>query len=160
MVYGALSGACLAGDAAGINIPKGLDGQGNLSKLAVMTQQSDNRPVFLDLTRIRMPLSAIVSILHRLSGLLLILVIPFVLCLLEQSLSGADGYERAMSLSTPAMLLGFFVLLGLFHHLFSGIRFLLIDLDIGLARDRARLTALCVLIAGITATLLTLAMLL
>jgi len=121
-----------------------------------MTKKSHNRPVFLDLTRIRMPVPAIVSILHRLTGLLLILIIPFLLCLLETSLSGPEGYASAMSLSAPALLVGLFVVWGLFHHLFSGIRFLLIDLDIGVRRELARISALAVLALGVAATVIVL----
>lgn len=118
-----------------------------------MTKKSNKRPVFLDLTRIRMPVPAIVSILHRLTGLLLILMIPFLLCLLDISLSGPEGYNRAMHLSPVALLIGLFVVWGLFHHLFSGIRFLLIDLDIGVGRETARSSALAVLAAGALATI-------
>lgn len=118
-----------------------------------MTKKSHKRPVFLDLTRIRMPIPAIVSILHRLTGLLLILIIPFLLCLLDISLSGPEGYTRAMNLSPVALLIGLFVVWGLFHHLFSGIRFLLIDLDIGVGREASRSSALAVLAAGALATL-------
>lgn len=117
-----------------------------------MTKKSNKRPVFLDLTRIRMPVPAIVSILHRLTGLLLILIIPFLLSLLDTSLSGPEGYARAMNLSPWALLIGLFVIWGLFHHLFSGLRFLLIDLDIGVGREAARSSALGVLVAGVVAT--------
>jgi len=132
----------------------GLDAQSILSEHDAMTKKSHNRPVFLDLTRIQMPIPAIVSILHRLTGLLLILMVPFLLCLLETSLSGSEGYASVMSLSLPALLVGLFVIWGLFHHLFSGIRFLLIDLDIGVDRATARGSAAAVLAAGVVATIL------
>ncbi len=117
-----------------------------------MAKKSHKRPVFLNLTRIRMPIPAIVSILHRLTGLFLILIIPFLLCLLETSLSGPKGYAQAMNLSVPALLVGLFVVWGLFHHLFSGIRFLLIDLDVGVDRVTARSSAMAVLAAGLVVT--------
>ncbi len=115
-----------------------------------MIRPTENRPVFLDLTRIHMPLAARVSILHRISGLLLILVVPFVLYLLELSLSGASGFARARDLlaSPGGEVSTFLVLWAFFHHLCAGVRYLLIDLDVGVRRGAMVSGARAVLAAG------------
>jgi hypothetical protein len=48
--------------------------------------------VFLDLLRIKLPLSGIVSILHRVSGVLMVLTIPIVAILFHQALSSPEGF--------------------------------------------------------------------
>jgi succinate dehydrogenase / fumarate reductase, cytochrome b subunit len=51
-----------------------------------------NRPVFLDLWRIKLPATGIVSILHRISGVLMVLAIPAAAILLSEALSGPEGF--------------------------------------------------------------------
>lgn len=103
----------------------------------------NTRPVALDLLRIRFPVPAVVSFLHRVSGVILFLGIPLAIYLLERSLSGAAGYQSvARWLSSPPMrLLGLLLAWAFTHHLLSGIRFLLLDLDIGVTRPVARASA-------------------
>jgi len=100
---------------------------------------SDNRPFFLNLLKIHLPVTGFVSILHRISGLLLFIMIPFAVYLFDLSLQGNAGFERAsVILEHPLMqLLSLLLLWSLLHHLFAGIRFLLTDLDIGLAKAQA-----------------------
>ena len=62
-----------------------------------MTHQQ-NAPVFLNLFRIRMPAGAVASIAHRISGVLLFLSLPLLAWLLDLSLQGGEGYERAIAL--------------------------------------------------------------
>ncbi|MDX1812202.1 MAG: succinate dehydrogenase, cytochrome b556 subunit [Gammaproteobacteria bacterium] len=107
------------------------------------------RPKHLDLFRIKLPLTGIVSIAHRISGVLLVLSIPFWLYLLDLSLSSEAGYAEAVQ-----WLDGFFVsflaiivLWALMHHFFAGIRFLLLDIDIGIEKEQALKFAQYVLIA-------------
>lgn len=95
------------------------------------------RPVFLDLTRIYMPVNAVVSFAHRVSGVLLFLALPLVIYLLSLSLRDEQGYERTRALfdSVPLKLLALIAVWALAHHLFAGLRFLLIDLKVGIERD-------------------------
>lgn len=101
------------------------------------------RPVFLDLWRIKLPAMGLVSILHRISGVLLVLAIPFFAHILHQSLSGPEGFATATATLTswplrlPLLVLGW----SLLHHLFAGIRYLTLDLGFGLEREAARLSA-------------------
>ncbi|AGA33113.1 Succinate dehydrogenase cytochrome b-556 subunit [Thioalkalivibrio nitratireducens DSM 14787] len=118
------------------------------------------RPVFLDLRRIRLPVNALVSILHRVTGVLLIVSIPLALWLFAVSLSGPEGFERAVgAIRHP---LGLLALLGWFwlltHHFFAGVRFLLLEFGIGETREASRTTAWWALGAGLVAALLLWAM--
>ncbi len=117
---------------------------------------SEVRPVFLDLRRIRLPINALVSILHRVTGVLLIVSIPLVLWLFGLSLSGPDGYsEASAALGHPlgrVLLLGWFWLL--MHHFFVGIRFLLLEVGIGETRQGSRDTAWASLAAGVVSAVL------
>jgi succinate dehydrogenase / fumarate reductase cytochrome b subunit len=107
-----------------------------------MTHQQ-NAPVFLNLFRIRMPAGAVASIAHRISGVLLFLSLPLLAWLLDLSLQGGEGYERAIALlqSTGVRLASVVLVWSLLHHLVAGIRFLLIDVHLGVSMPAARLSA-------------------
>ncbi|MBK1723708.1 succinate dehydrogenase, cytochrome b556 subunit [Thiocystis violacea] len=106
-----------------------------------------SRPVFLDLRRIKLPLPGVVSILHRVGGVLMVLSIPFSAALFHQALSGPEGFAATVAfLSSWPIELALLVLTwGLLHHLLAGIRHLLLDIGIGLDRPVARKTAWVVL---------------
>lgn len=114
------------------------------------------RPVFLDLTRIYMPVNAVVSFAHRVSGVLLVLTLPLMIYLLSLSLRDEQGYERARALlgSVPLKLLAVIVAWALAHHLFAGVRFLLIDLKLGIERETFKRGAWIVNGLGLFALLL------
>ena len=100
---------------------------------------TDNRPFFLNLLKIHLPVTGFVSILHRISGLLLFVAIPFSVYLLELSLQGKTGFAQAAEiLQLPLVQLVLLILLwSIIHHLFAGIRFLLTDIDIGLEKQQS-----------------------
>jgi succinate dehydrogenase / fumarate reductase cytochrome b subunit len=112
-------------------------------------------PVYLNLFRIRFPVGAVTSIAHRISGVLMFASLPLLIYLLGISLQGPDGFARAVEILQTAWLRAASVLLAwsVFHHLFSGIRFLLIDMDNGVGLSRARRSAWLVNLAGLLATL-------
>lgn len=119
------------------------------------------RPKFLDLTRIRQPVPAWVSILHRISGFALFLSLPLLLWLLDNSLHSRSSFARFQeAISTPLMKL---VLLGLLwaflHHLLAGLRHIAMDLDLGMNLSSGRATATLVLVASLTLTVVLGAML-
>jgi succinate dehydrogenase / fumarate reductase cytochrome b subunit len=98
------------------------------------------RPVFLNLLRIRQPVTAVVSILHRVSGVLLILLVPILLYFFEHSLQSEASFHEVMAMlqSIPAKVVGLFLAWALAHHLLAGVRFLLLDVDVGVAKASAR----------------------
>lgn len=114
------------------------------------------RPVYLNLLQIRLPLPGMVSIGHRISGVLLVFAIPFAAHLLVLSLAGAEGFAQAAALLAPWWIQAGLLLLGwgLLHHLFAGIRYLLIDMDFGVDLPTARLSAWAVAIGAPVATAL------
>ena len=101
------------------------------------------RPVFLDLLKIDMPATAILSIGHRISGVLLFLSIPFFLYLFDLSLASEAGFDQAMSILNQGFIKVLCVMLlwGLIHHLLAGIRFLLLDIHIGMNKQAASKSA-------------------
>jgi succinate dehydrogenase cytochrome b subunit len=95
------------------------------------------------------------SIGHRVSGVVLVLCIPLLAWLLGESLRGPEGFAASahvLSGDGPRLVL-LLLTWGLLHHLFAGIRHLLLDLDIGMDRPVARQSAWLVLIAAPVAAL-------
>lgn len=113
------------------------------------------KPKYLDLFRIRLPLPGFVSILHRASGLLLYVAVPFLLHVLQESIGSNRGFDhvRRMFDSMPAKLIEILLLWALLHHLFAGIRFLLLDLGIGISLDSARTGSKWVMASSLLLTL-------
>ena len=116
----------------------------------------DNRPKYLNLLKIRLPITGIASINHRISGLILFLSIPVSLYLFQLSLSSKDGFAEMISfVSSPFIKLALVLLTWSFvHHLLAGFRFLLIDQNIGISLTYARATAWFVVFASIMLTLI------
>lgn len=117
---------------------------------------TSKRPVYLNLLAIKLPLPGLVSILHRISGALLFLCLPFLLLLLQQSLGSEAGFAEAMeSLGHPLGKLVLIVLLWAYiHHFLAGLRFLALDLDIGAELRDARLLSKLVLVLSVGLALL------
>ncbi|OGA17057.1 MAG: succinate dehydrogenase, cytochrome b556 subunit [Betaproteobacteria bacterium RIFCSPLOWO2_02_FULL_66_14] len=123
------------------------------------TAAKKNRPKYLSLRallfEIRLPLPGWISILHRVSGLMLFLATVWVLYLLDRSLASAAGFEAIQHyVSLPVVRISLLILVwAVCHHLCAGIRFLFLDLDRGVDRETARLTSWIVLAAsfGLTA---------
>ena len=113
------------------------------------------RPKYLDLFKIRLPVPGLVSILHRISGLGLFLFLPLLLWLLQSSLAAPDSYVRYRdAITNPALKLILIGLLWAFlHHLFAGLRFLLLDLHYGTSLAAARNSSRAVLAVSIVLTI-------
>jgi succinate dehydrogenase / fumarate reductase, cytochrome b subunit len=101
---------------------------------------------FPQLLTYRLPVPGLVSIMHRISGAALFLALPFLLWLFDLSLISELSFERLRLVGS-----NFFVKLVLllliwsfFHHLVAGIRYLALDLHIGLDLKSARASAIAV----------------
>ena len=114
------------------------------------------RPVFLNLVRIQMPVGALTSITHRITGLLLALGIPFGIYVLDQSLQGPESYTRLSNLFDQRVFKASAIVLiwALARHLLPGIRHLLSDIDIGSLLPAARRSAWIVNVGGLLVALL------
>ena len=117
---------------------------------------SKQRPRYLNLFQIRLPVPGVISILHRVSGAALFLFIPFLLTIFEMSLESPQTFLRfKLVFSHWAVKL---VMIGLIwaylHHLLAGIRHLALDLHYGAELPAARATSWAVLAGGIVLTLI------
>jgi succinate dehydrogenase / fumarate reductase, cytochrome b subunit len=101
---------------------------------------SKQRPKHLSLHQIKLPLSGIVSILHRVSGMLLFVSLPLLLWVLQSSLRSIETYSELIdNLHRPASKIFLLVVLWAFlHHFCAGLRYLAVDMHwiSGLARAR------------------------
>lgn len=114
------------------------------------------RPVYLNLFAIRLPLPGLVSILHRVSGALLFLPgIPLLLCGLQMALTGAEAWNdfRGWFASPWVKLVAIALTWAYLHHLFAGVRHLVMDLHIGMDLPAARQSSALVLVLPVLLTL-------
>jgi succinate dehydrogenase / fumarate reductase, cytochrome b subunit len=120
-----------------------------------MPAMTKRRPKYLNLMQIRLPLPGFVSILHRVSGAVLFLWLPFLLYLFATSLESPDGFESAKELMAHPLVK--LILLGLLwsylHHFCAGIRYLFLDIDKGVDLQPARRSAWAVLAVSLPLTL-------
>ena len=110
-----------------------------------------------DILRYRMAPPAVVSILHRISGVLLFLVgIPFILYLFQNSITSELSFQvyRAAVSSWLGKLVLLVLIWAFVHHLLAGIRFLTLDLHIAGEREPSALSARIVLGLTVVITLI------
>ncbi|MCK4707457.1 MAG: succinate dehydrogenase, cytochrome b556 subunit [Gammaproteobacteria bacterium] len=109
----------------------------------------DNRPKYLNLFKIKLPIAGMISIFHRLTGVLLFLAIPVSLYLLQLSITDGPSFQSVVSLMLEPIS-RFFILLVIWsfvHHLLTGVRFLLIDMELFLEKEAAKISAWGVVVA-------------
>lgn len=106
-------------------------------------QNRKQRPKNLNLLTIRLPINAVVSILHRVSGVGLFLALPLILLAFQSLLSSESSYANLANYLDTWMIK--LVLIGLawafFHHFFAGIRHLLQDVHWLTSLQKARLSS-------------------
>ena len=114
------------------------------------------RPKNLDLLTIRLPLPGILSILHRVSGAVIFLILPVLLWVFESSLTYRDRFTLIKNITANPLIK--LILLGLvwlyMHHFCAGIRYLLLDLHKGIDLESARRSSKMVFAISITLTLI------
>jgi len=118
-----------------------------------------DRPVYKNiglaqLIKYRLPWAGKVSILHRISGAVLFLMLPFLLYLLDQSLASEMSYQKFQAITGSVFVK--MICLGLIwaflHHFCAGIRYLLLDLEIGVDKVDANRSAIFVFFLGLALT--------
>lgn len=128
---------------------------------AITKQQKRGQPIrnvnITDITmNYRQPPSAIVSILHRISGFGLFLMLPFLLYLLQESLRSEISFAHFAGVVDNVFVK--IILLGLswayLHHFTAGIRHLFMDNHLALDKDAAQKTARWVLVISLALTLI------
>ena len=122
-----------------------------------MSAAQKTRPKYYDLNLAHLPPPGLVSILHRVSGAALFFpILPALLYLLQATLGSEEGFARWRDFfDHPLAKLAVLGAIWLYaHHFFAGIRYLLLDLHIGIDKAPARTSAVVVLVLGFLATLL------
>ena len=114
------------------------------------------RPVFLNPTQIRMPVGALTSIGHRVTGVLLAAGVPVSVFLLDRSLQNEQGFaDVSILLGHGAVRVAIvLVVWALAHHVLAGVRHLLSDFDVGSPLRLARRSAWFVNLGGVAVALL------
>lgn len=94
---------------------------------------NNKRPVNLDLGTISMPITAITSITHRISGVALFVGVGILMWLLDMSIASEDGFNSVKTIfdSFICKLIVWGVLIALIYHTAAGVRHLIMDLGIG-----------------------------
>ncbi len=123
----------------------------------LMPRSPSPRPVFLNLMKIQMPVGALTSIVHRVTGVLLAASIPLSVYLLDRSLQSEQAFAEVLRWLHHWAFKGFAVMAAwaLAHHLLAGIRHLLMDIDVGSTLRMARRSAWGVNAGGFLVALLT-----
>jgi succinate dehydrogenase / fumarate reductase cytochrome b subunit len=89
------------------------------------------RPVYLDLTKIRLPMSAFSSITHRLSGMYVFFIsLPLMLFIINQSTSSKSTYEKLLTDISSLSFFSIFIFISIaifWYHILTGIRHLIMD---------------------------------
>ncbi|MDR5856986.1 succinate dehydrogenase, cytochrome b556 subunit [Caballeronia sp. LZ062] len=107
------------------------------------------------IAKYRLPWAGKVSILHRISGLLLFIALPFLLYLLDQSLTSEISFDSFKGfLAHPIVKIITLVLSWAYlHHFCAGIRFLVLDMHVAVNKEGGRQTAIAVLVVSLVLTL-------
>ena len=96
---------------------------------------TDHRPDYIDLRKINLPVSALISITHRLSGMYVFFItLPLMLALIYFSTESEDSFnDLSLFLKDYKFILGLIVLSFciLWYHILSGVRHLIMDAHIG-----------------------------
>ncbi len=120
-----------------------------------MSEMTKQRPKHLALHEIRLPLAGFASILHRVSGAGLFLMLPLLIWLLQLSLGSTQQSVDLFNAVTGNWLVKL-ILLGLvwafLHHFCMGIRILLIDIHVGVEKQQAHSSAVAVMVISLALT--------
>ena len=132
-----------------------------------MTELSKKRPEFRninalqDLPTYRLPAAGWVSILHRISGLLMFFLLPLVVWLFDASLSSELSYERFTAAFdsgigfVPGVLVKLVVLAliwGYLHHFIAGVRHLYMDMTHSVSKEFGKSSAQVTLVLSLGLT--------
>ncbi|MDF1757472.1 MAG: succinate dehydrogenase, cytochrome b556 subunit [Legionellaceae bacterium] len=114
------------------------------------------RPVNMDLASLKFPSTAVASILHRLSGISIFLLLPFILYILSLSLNSRASYEdlEVLLASYPAKFGLWVFSSALAYHVIAGVRHMILDMGFGESIVSAKRSALAVIIISLVIIIL------
>ncbi|MBK6651333.1 MAG: succinate dehydrogenase, cytochrome b556 subunit [Betaproteobacteria bacterium] len=121
-----------------------------------------NINVFNDLPGYRLPVAGIVSILHRISGFMMFLLLPFIVWMLDKSLSSEFSFAKFKSAFNVGLgfapgwflkLVALALIWAYLHHLIAGVRHIRMDLNHDtVTKETGRASAIRVLVVSIALT--------
>ena len=131
------------------------------------TTQDQKRPVYRNLhvaqiVGYRLPSAGLVSILHRVSGVLMFLLLPFVIWLFDVSLTSEISYERFTSTFVAGLwifpgglmkLVALALIWAYLHHFIAGVRHLWMDMTHSVGLEQGRISAWVTLVSSAVLTL-------
>ena len=110
---------------------------------------NDNRPVNINLMKIKLPIAALVSITHRLAGMYIFFVtLPLSIYLFNLSILSEVSFTNLVNLLSTNVLITTFVsfsYLVLFYHILTGVRHLIMDMHIGESLSASRASSILVI---------------
>ena len=110
---------------------------------------NDNRPVNINLMKIKLPIAALVSITHRLAGMYIFFItLPLSIYLFNLSISSESSFTNLVNLLSTNILISTFVsfsYLVLFYHILTGVRHLIMDMHIGESLRASRASSIFVI---------------
>lgn len=111
----------------------------------------NQRPVNLELSKFKFPLAAIVSILHRISGVFTFAGVAVLLWLLDASLASEESFVALQQTLTQPLWQAviWLVLAALAYHLVAGIRHVLMDVGLGESLKGGRIGAQLVIVVAV-----------
>ncbi|QPF73731.1 succinate dehydrogenase, cytochrome b556 subunit [Roseateles sp. DAIF2] len=123
-----------------------------------------NINIFTDVRTYRLPAAGFVSILHRVSGLLMFLLLPFIIWMFDNSLTSEISYEAFTNAFVagigfvPAWFVKLVVLAlawAYFHHFIAGVRHLWMDATHSVSKQQGKSSAVFTLVLSLLLTALT-----
>ena len=114
---------------------------------------NDNRPVNINLIKIRLPIAALVSITHRLAGMYIFFItFPLSVYLFQSSIESQTSFDDLVSFLKDSIYISTFVAfsyLVLWYHILTGIRHLIMDMHIGESLSASRISSIFVIFAWV-----------
>ncbi|MGX5913833.1 succinate dehydrogenase, cytochrome b556 subunit [Aliidiomarina sp. Khilg15.8] len=114
------------------------------------------RPVNLELSTISFPPAAIASILHRVSGVIMLVLVGLLVWLLSISLSSPEGFAQARDVMTHPVMKFFLwgIMTALGYHLLAGFRHIMMDLGYWEELNSGNLSAKIVIVLAVILSVL------
>ena len=132
-----------------------------MSEVAKPRPEYRNINVFKDLTTYRMPAAAWVSILHRASGAIMFVLLPFIIWLFDKSVSSEISFGQFTSAFTAGLgfvpgwlvkLVALALIWAYLHHLIAGVRHLYMDATHSVTKEFGKVSAIVTLALSILLT--------
>jgi len=129
--------------------------------MSEMTRTRPGTMRLIDAVKYRLPLAGVVSILHRVSGAVMFLLLPFIVWLFDVSVTSEISFERFMAAFTAGIgfvpgwfvkLVGLALLWSYLHHFIAGVRHLWMDATHSVSKEQGHSSAVVTLAASILLT--------